>query len=73
MPEMVAPPVGASLVFATAMSKVSLAVGPAPSLAVTVTLSVPTSPLPGVPLNVRVVPSNVNQAGRAPPPNSVAL
>ena len=49
----------------------SLAVKP-PSKAVTLTLSVPTLPLVGVPLNVRVEPLNDSQAGSAASSPSVA-
>ena len=55
--------VGASLVLVTVMVKVSDTVPPLPSLAVTVTLTGPTSPLAGVPLKVRVLASKLSQAG----------
>ncbi len=65
--------VGASLVLAIATSKVSDTVPPRPSSAVTLTEIVPTSPLAGVPLNVRVASLNVNHAGNAPPPANWAV
>ncbi len=46
---------------------------PLPSLAVTSMLRVPTSPLTGVPLKVRVKESKLSQVGKAPPPDSWAL
>ena len=60
--------VGASLVLAATMLKVSLTEPPLPSSAVTSMFSVPTSPLSGVPLKVRVAASKLSQAGSNPPP-----
>src|SRR5207342_3041170 len=63
---------GASLVLPTTMLNVS-DTGSAPSLAVTFTASVPTSPLPGVPLKVRVAAVNVSQLGNVLPSPLVAV
>jgi hypothetical protein len=52
---------------ATPILNVSLAERLPRSVAVTLTPSVPTSPAPGVPLNVRVAGVNVSHAGRALP------
>ncbi len=57
--------VGASLVLATVRVKVEKAVAPAPSVAVTLILRLPTFPLAGVPEKVRDWASNVNHAGKA--------
>ena len=46
---------------------------PLPSSAVTWMLRVPTSPLAGVPLKVRVAALKFSQAGKAPPPASWAV
>lgn len=56
----------------TTISNVSDAVS-LPSLAVTTTDNVPVSPAPGVPEKVRVVPLKLSQAGRLPPPSSLAV
>jgi len=64
---------GASFVFSTKTSKVSLTVAPPGSEAVTVTLTVPTSALPGMPLKAPVAESNASQPGNADPSASVAL
>nr|WP_264035394.1 hypothetical protein [Mycolicibacterium aurum] len=58
--------VGASLTFATARANVSVTLAPDGSVAVTVTETVPTSMLVGVPVKVRVVGLKVSQLGRAP-------
>ena len=63
---------GASLVLATTISKVSETEALEPSVAVTLTESVPTSPFAGAPENVRVAASNESQLGRAFPLGSVA-
>ena len=60
--------VGASLVLATAMLKVLVTEPPLPSSAATSMLTVPTSPLVGVPLKVRVAASKFSQLGSATPP-----
>ncbi len=65
--------VGASLTLATAKSNVASAVAPALSVAVTLTLIVPTSSLAGVPLKVPVEASNVSHAGKAVLSERVAL
>ena len=52
---------------------VSVTVPPLPSLAVTLMLMVPTSPLAGLPLKVRVAALKLNQAGKAPPPVSAVV
>ena len=57
----------------TTMSKLSETVPPLPSLAVTFTVRVPTSPDAGVPLKVRVAGAKVNQVGRALPSPFVAV
>ena len=64
--------VGASLVLATTMSNTSDTAAFAPSVAVTFTLSVPTSALTGVPLKVRVAASKASQEGSAAPSAVVA-
>ena len=56
--------VGASLVLATTMSNVSLAVALLPSVAVTVIETVPTFAFSGVPENVRVPALKLNQPGK---------
>ena len=56
--------VGTLLVFATVMSNVSLAKAALLSVAVTVTETMPTSALAGVPLKVCVAASKLNQLGR---------
>ena len=65
--------VGASLTLATAKSNVASANAPALSVAVTLTLIVPTSSLAGVPSKVPVAASNVSHAGIAVPSERVAL
>jgi len=65
--------VGASLVLATPMLNEVLALAPAMSLAVTTTLSEPTSPLAGVPENVPLEASKLSQLGSADPSACVAL
>ena len=72
VPLMVRLPVGASLLLATVMAKVSLAER-LPSEVVTVTLTVPTSPLRGVPETVRVAALKLSQLGRALPLARVAV
>ena len=58
--------VGASLVFATVMVKVSVT-STVPSLIVITTLLAPTFALSGVPVRIPVVASNVNQLGTVVP------
>ena len=58
---------GASFVFVTVIVKSSLAAAPLPSVQVVLTATVPTSPLAGVPLYVRVLAVNVIQPGNALP------
>ena len=65
--------VGALLAALTTMSNSSLTVAPSPSLAVTFTVTVPTSPPCGVPENVRVVSSKVSQGGSALSSSFVAM
>ncbi len=55
------------------MVKVSLAVPPLPSLAVTRISRLPTSPLTGVPLKVRAAASKLSQLGKAGPSAKVAV
>ena len=62
---MVGTPLGTSLTLPTTRSKLSLAVAPLPSVAVTVMVTVPTSALAGVPLKVRVAASKFSQPGNA--------
>jgi len=64
---------GASLVLATARLNTSLAITLEPSIAVTLMLSEPTSPLTGIPENVPVAASKFNQLGSAVPSSMVAL
>ena len=65
--------VGALLTLPTVIAKVSLTVAPSVSVAVTWMFKLPTSPLPGVPLKVRVAASKVNQVGNGLPSDSVAV
>ena len=65
--------VGASLTLSTVMAKVSLTVAPALSVAVTLTFKLPTSPLSGVPLKVRVLGLKLNQVGNGLPSDSIAV
>ena len=65
--------VGASLVLATVTVNSSLTEALLPSVAVTLTVIVPTSPLAGVPLKVRVAGLKLSQLGSALPFDSVAL
>ena len=58
--------VGASFVFATVMVKVWLPVSPASSVAVTVMVCVPTSPLAGVPVSLPVDGSKVSHPDEDP-------
>jgi hypothetical protein len=55
-----------------ASTKSSLTLAPAPSVAVTRTVTLPTSPFPGVPEKLRVVTSKLSQPGSAEPSASVA-
>jgi hypothetical protein len=55
--------VGASLVLFTVRTKLSLALAPLPSVAVTVIVALPTSALAGVPVKVRVAASKASQLG----------
>ena len=64
---------GASLLFDVVSVNTSSTLPPWPSLAVTLTDTDPTSPFDGVPVNVRVDPSNDSQPGRGEPSASVAL
>src|SRR5262249_53152254 len=64
--------VGGSLTLDSASWKVVFAVPPWPSLAVTWILSGVVSVADGLPLKVRVPGVKLSQAGRAPPPTSVA-
>ena len=64
--------VGASLVLVTVILNVSVTVALPGSVAVTLTAMTPTSPLTGVPLNVRVAASKLSQAGNALPFDNVA-
>ena len=57
----------------TARSKLSLTVPPAPSLAVTFTVTVPASAAAGVPEKVREEAVKVSQAGSALPSPLVAV
>ena len=61
-----------SMIFLTAIAKISLADVPALSVAVTLTFKFPTLSLVGVPLKVRVVGLKVNQFGKALPFSNVA-
>ena len=61
--------VGKSLIPLIVMSNDSVA-ETAPSCAITSIETVPTSPLVGVPLKVRVLPSKFSQLGKLPPPTS---
>ena len=61
------------MVLATVMANTSETLAPARSVAVTLTLMLPTSPLRGVPLKVRVGASKASQVGSGAPPASVAL
>ena len=56
----------------TVRSKLSATLRLSVSVAVTLRFTSPTSLLPGVPLNMRVVPLKVSQAGRAFPLANVA-
>ena len=58
--------VGASLVLVTVILKVSEPERLPISLAVSLILITPTSPLSGVPLNVSVSPSNWSHSGKPP-------
>ena len=58
--------------FSTAITKISLTVAPALSVAIALTFKLPTLSLVGVPLKVRVVESKVNQLGKALPFSNVA-
>jgi hypothetical protein len=60
------------LTFCTERLKPVETLRPPESVAVTVSASMPTSAFPGVPLNVRVLGSKVNQVGKLPPPASRA-
>ena len=64
--------VGASLVLATLILNVSNTVALLASVAMTLTLIEPTSPLTGVPLKTRVVVLKLNQLGNALPSANVA-
>jgi hypothetical protein len=64
---------GLSLVLAIARIKISCAVAPEPSAAITLIFRLPTSLFSGVPLKVPVVASKDSQDGRAEPSASVAL
>ena len=64
---------GASLVLATAMEKVSLMATPAASVAVICTLMEPTSAFNGVPLKVWVEVLKLSQVGREEPSLKVAV
>ena len=64
---------GASLVLPTMMLNVSEADALLVSVAVTFTATVPTSPLAGVPENVRVAASKPSQDGSVLPSDSVAV
>ncbi|MNO79187.1 hypothetical protein D3C76_703490 [compost metagenome] len=64
---------GASLVLPMVRVKLLLAVALLPSVAVTFTLRLPTSPLPGVPLNMRLNGSKLNQLGNGSPLARLAL
>ena len=59
--------VGRSFVFVTVIVKSSLAAALLPSVQVVLTATVPTSPLAGVPLYVRVFAVKVSQPGNALP------
>lgn len=63
---------GASLTFATVMRKVSLAVSPPRSVAVTTMSTAPTSPFPGVPVKRRSAASKLSHAGSLPSPARAA-
>ena len=65
--------VGASLVLVTVSVKLSSTDRLPRSAALTLTLIVPTSPLAGVPLKVRVAALKLSQVGSALPSASVAL
>ena len=65
--------VGASFTFVTVRAKMSDALKLPLSVAVTVTFTLPTSPLSGVPLNVPVAASKLSHVGKAPPPSNAAL
>ena len=58
---------------ATTILNVSLAARPPRSVAETLTPSAPTSPVAGVPLNVRVVALKLSQAGSDEPSAAVAV
>ena len=64
--------VGASLALATVSAKLPLACAPARSVTVTLMAIAPTSPLAGVPLNVRVAALKDSQPGSAVPSACVA-
>ena len=64
---------GASLVLATVSTKSSATEMPLPSVAVTFTLTRPTSPFAGVPEKVRVVALKLSQVGSAVPSARVAV
>ncbi len=58
---------------ATAMSKVSLTVVTEPSVAVSLTFKLPTSPMSGVPEKVPVAALKLSKVGRAAPMARVAV
>ena len=64
---------GASLRFCTVSPKSPYAAAPATSVAVTRSVSAPTSALAGVPLKRCVLASKLSQAGSAAPELSVAV
>ena len=65
--------VGASFVLVTVILKISNVEAPALSVAVSLIEIVPTSPLVGVPLNVRVPLLKDSQEGRLEPSESVGV
>ncbi|MNY52652.1 hypothetical protein D3C86_1883420 [compost metagenome] len=64
---------GASLVLSMVRVKLLLAVALPPSVAVTLTLRLPTSPLPGVPLKLPLAGSKRSQPGNGSPLARLAL
>ena len=64
---------GVSLTLDTVTLNSSNAEAPTTSIAVTLTLSVPTSPFTGVPLKVPVLALKLSQLGNTVPSDSVAL
>ena len=65
--------VGASLALATTTAKLLLTLAPTRSVAVTFRVKLPTSPLSGVPLKLRVPASKLSHAGKAVPSACSAL